>query len=633
MEFNDIELDDFQKQAIEYLEEGSSVIVSAPTGSGKTLIAEYIIDKCLREKKGIIYTAPIKALSNQKFRDFSAKFPNQVGIITGDVKINPASSVLIMTTEIFRNYLLQDIDKLRDKEWIIFDEIHYLDDVERGTVWEESIIFLPQNMKMLALSATLPNIDQFIAWIRKIHNHPIKKIEERTRPVPLHFYFQADNRIFPSLKELEQHVLKNKEEFFRNNRIDNLIKYLQENNFLPCIYFCFSRAKCERFAQELFKYNFLNKEEKIRVREFYNCYIKKFKIQHHHSASLLLPLLENGIAYHHAGLLPPLKEIVERLFTEKLIKVIFTTETFALGINMPSRTVCFDEISKYYRGRIRYLRIRDFYQMAGRAGRRGIDEEGFVFARLKPRKEDGEAIKTITQGSPEPIRSQFNASYATILNLYQDIQEALLEIYPRTFSYFQSGRKQAREKKILESKLKLLKQLQYIQNNKLTLKGIFSSNMFGYELILGELWDKGYFENLSWIELSITICAIITERRTRERIPKIDKSLKKIKRGLTSVSYRIQKAEKRMHVFPQVKPANFQLANTMHAWLLGEDFNQILNLTSSDEGEIIRNFRMTHQVLRDMDQKIISDSLRSKIRKAISVINRGIVNAEWQLKI
>ncbi|MDP8234178.1 MAG: DEAD/DEAH box helicase [Candidatus Saelkia tenebricola] len=633
MELNHITLDPFQNEAIDYLDKGLSVIVSAPTGSGKTLIAEYIIEKCLKEGKGIIYTAPIKALSNQKFRDFSAKFPESVGIITGDVKINPHASVLIMTTEIFRNYLLQDIEKLQNKKWVIFDEVHYLDDIERGTVWEESIIFLPQNMKMLALSATLPNIDQFIAWIEKTHNHPVKKIEEHKRAVPLHFYFQADNRIFSNVSELEYHTLKNKDEFFKNNRVDSLIKYSQENAFLPCIYFCFSRAKCEKFAQEMLKYNFLNKEEETRIKELYNSYTKKFKIRHHHSTSFMLSLLERGIAYHHAGLLPPLKEIIERIFTEKLIKVIFTTETFALGINMPSRTVCFDEISKYYRGKTRYLRKRDFYQMAGRAGRRGIDKEGFVISRLKPYKEDVTAIKRILQGNPEPIKSQFNASYATILNLYHDTGDALLEIYPKTFHYFQFGKRKGSEKKILEAKLKLLKQLRYIQNDKLTMKGQFASNMFGYELIIGELWDKGFFERLSWVELGIIICAIITEVRGKEYLPKLDKRLKKIKREMWLATHQIQRIEKRFRIFPHTKTIHFQLTDAMHAWLMGKDFNQIIDKVSSDEGEIIRNFRMTNQVLRDMDQKIVTDSLRSKIHKTTSIINRDIVNAEWQLKI
>ncbi len=629
-----IQLDPFQKKAIDFLKKGYSVIVSAPTGAGKTLIAEYVIEDCISKGKGVIYTAPIKALSNQKFRDFSYQFPDKVGIITGDVRINPQAELLIMTTEIFRNYLLQDPDKLHNKEWVIFDEIHYLDDIERGTVWEESIIFLLPHMKILALSATLPNIDELLGWIRKVHRYPVKKVEEDQRPVPLHFYFQADDLIFSSFKRLTNYLHRNKDKFFKNNRLFTLINYLHKNNFLPCIYFCFSRAKCEKLANELSKFNFLTSEEARKICHLYYSYTKKFKIENQESTALLYHLIQKGIAYHHAGLLPPLKEIVERLFTEKLIKIIFTTETFALGINMPSRTVCFDEISKYYRGRRRYLRIRDFYQMAGRAGRRGIDDEGFVFVKLKLFRQDIRAISKILQGKPEPIRSQFNASYATILNLYRDLKEKLLEIYPLTFHYFQFGRKRKGEGKIMESKLNLLKHMGYITQNKLTLKGKFASNIFGYELIIGELWEKNYFENLSWKDLGVAICAIVTEVRPGEKMPNLDKKTKKLKRELEETAKRIQKLERKFRIYPQIKTPHFQLANAITHWLNGKSFNQILELTYSDEGEIIRNFRMTIQVLRDMNQKsIISENLKNKIQKLLKVLNRDLIDAEWQLKI
>ena len=187
---DNFKLDKFQEEAIEYSRKNHSVVVSAPTGAGKTLIAEYVIEDSIKNNKGIIYTAPIKALSNQKFRDFSKKYPGKVGILTGDVSINRNAPILIMTTEIFRNAILVNPREFEQREWVIFDEIHYLDDIERGTVWEEAIILLPPQMKLLALSATLPNINELIDWLKQVHSFPIKTVIENHRPVPLHFFFQ-----------------------------------------------------------------------------------------------------------------------------------------------------------------------------------------------------------------------------------------------------------------------------------------------------------------------------------------------------------------------------------------------------------------------------------------------------------
>ena len=249
----DFKLDKFQEEAIHYALKNHSVIVSAPTGAGKTLIAEYIIEDCMKKNKGVIYTAPIKALSNQKFRDFSKKYPSKTGILTGDVSINRDAPILIMTTEIFRNALLVEPEEFTHRDWVIFDEIHYLDDIDRGTVWEETIILLPPHMKMLALSATIPNIDEFITWLKQVHTPPIKSIIEETRPVPLHFFFQCHNEFFQNFKELKKSGflkshLKRVPSRFRDsqmhlkpNRLNTLVHHLKNMGGYPCIYFAFSR--------------------------------------------------------------------------------------------------------------------------------------------------------------------------------------------------------------------------------------------------------------------------------------------------------------------------------------------------------------------------------------------------------
>ncbi|MBU1124434.1 MAG: DEAD/DEAH box helicase, partial [Candidatus Omnitrophica bacterium] len=396
--------DPFQQQSIDYINQGHSVIVSAPTGAGKTAIAEHVITTCLQNKVGVIYTAPIKALSNQKFRDFQGQFGDEVGILTGDVSINPAATVLIMTTEIFRNKLLDEVESLEKYSWIIFDEIHYLDNPERGTVWEESLIFLPGHMKLLGLSATIPNIKQFAGWIESIHKKPVETVIENKRPVPLHFFFQCHNEIVDKLTRLKRM------RYGKPNKLSLLVQYLRTQEALPAIYFVFGRRRAEDLAQELLCFNFLNAAEKKQITSLYDSLCERFGLQQEKSAQYLYPLIQRGIAYHHAGMLPTLKEAIERLFTSRLIKVIFTTETFALGINMPSRTVIFDELRKFYGRYVRNLKTRDFYQMAGRAGRRGIDTEGFVYCRVNPHRIQPEDIQKIIYGPPEQVRSQFNTS-------------------------------------------------------------------------------------------------------------------------------------------------------------------------------------------------------------------------------
>ncbi|MFH1640522.1 MAG: DEAD/DEAH box helicase, partial [Candidatus Omnitrophota bacterium] len=342
--------DRFQQEAIDYINQGQSVIVSAPTGAGKTVIAEHIITECIAGKVGVIYTAPIKALSNQKFRDFQGQFGDNIGILTGDVSINASAPVLIMTTEIFRNKILDEPKSLEKYSWIIFDEVHYIDNPERGTVWEESLIFLPKHMKLLCLSATIPNIKQLASWIESIHNKPVKTVIEDKRPVPLHFFFQCQNEVVDNLAKLKK-IRKS-----LPNKLHALINYVRQAEGLPCIYFVFGRRRAEDLAQDLYGFNFLNGKERSEISQLYNSLCERFDLKSDHTAQSLYGLIQKGVAYHHAGMLPTLKEVIERLFTSKLLKVIFTTETFALGINMPSRSVIFDDLRKFYGRYVRNLK-------------------------------------------------------------------------------------------------------------------------------------------------------------------------------------------------------------------------------------------------------------------------------------
>ncbi len=631
-----IKLDRFQKEAIELIEKGYSVIVSAPTGAGKTLIAEYILEKCLKEGREVVYTAPIKALSNQKFREFSQNYAEKVGILTGDVSINSSAPILIMTTEIFRNNILTSPQKLEKKEWIIFDEIHYLSDFERGTVWEESIILLPKHMRILALSATIPNIEEFVDWIASIHSHPVRAVIEKKRPVPLHFYFQCNNQIFSSFKKLKKTPIFKKLNGYpiRRNKLSTLINYLRNQNALPCIYFSFSRRRCEDLAQEVFSFDFLNNKEKKEITTFFSQLIEKFRIKSSH-LNYLYPLIKRGIAYHHAGLLPTLKEIIERLFSFGLIKLIFTTETFALGINMPARSVIFDTIVKYYRHFPQYLKTRDFYQMAGRAGRRGMDKEGFVFLKINPYKVDLTSIERVIYGEYEPITSQLNSCYATLLNLYQlKKEEALTSIYPSSFHFYQKDpfqRKQTLE--LLKRKISLLKDMKYIIEEEISWKAELASRVYSFELPIGELYERGILETLEENTLFVLISSLVYEPRKGERKPKLSKRIKRLKKETDRLIKDIHRKERKFRIYPLSKKFYFHISEAACAWMEGVRFYKLDHFCSLDEGEIVRYFRMSIQVLREiLTSCAIKEDFRKKVKRCIERVNRDVIDAQAQLR-
>jgi len=638
--------DAFQEEAIKHIKNNESVIVSAPTGAGKTVIAEYVINDCISKNKGVIYTAPIKALSNQKFRDFRAIFKDKIGILTGDVSINAGAPVLIMTTEIFRNKLLEGSSDLKAYSWVIFDEIHFLDDYDRGSVWEESLIFLPKDMNILALSATIPNIDQFAQWITEVHKKPIKIVKEDNRPVPLHFFYQCQSGIMDDLSKLKEFCSDASDSsrppgvkrYYRGGRPkqarpSSLIKNLFDNNRLPCIYFCFARKRCERLASEMSSFNFLKREEKEKITDIYKKLIKKYDLTREVSAEELLPMVQNGIAYHHAGMLPTLKEVVEQLFTSRLIKAIFTTETFALGINMPARSVIFDELRKYYGRFFAALKTRDFYQMAGRAGRRGIDKEGFVYSRVNPLYVTFQELNKVIYGNPEEVRSKFNTSYATLLNLYEKHGEALYDIYPLSFHCFQKNKRdQEKALELMRAKVELLKKLGYINDGVLTGKGYFAEKIFGYELSLSELYGNGVLEDLQERELGTLCLALVFEPRKSTRKPYLNKETKRLQRLTDDAVALIQKKEKSLGITPLSKRYFYHLSPCLEAWMKNESFDKILRHTTADEGEVIRYFRMAIQILREILDTPVSESLKNKVKNVIRSINRDIIDAEKQLR-
>jgi len=455
LEYRGKVLDQFQIEAVEAIQRHDTLIVAAPTGAGKTVIAEYAIEQYLETGRRIIYTAPVKALSNQKFRDFGDAWGDQIGIVTGDVSINSTAPVLIMTTEIFRNTVFDEPERLHDVEYVILDEIHYINDIQRGTVWEESLIFAPQHIGFICLSATIPNLDEFAAWIREVRPAlDVKVIQETTRPVPLEHHVWLPGVGEASLKDLDRldQMAKSKQRRLRPHETrralgagkrdpagqGDIITHLDMLERLPCLYFCFSRMACEQNASRHIAYELLTPEEQEQMLAMYDGLCVQFGLQDDATAARVRNLVAHGVAYHHAGLLPMVKEVVERLFCSGLLKLLFTTETFAVGVNMPACTVVFESLEKYDGIDTRPLLTREYQQMAGRAGRRGIDEVGYVYSRVNPGQIDIEELRRMHSAMVEPTESQFNLSYSSILSLYDRYGEGIFDVAQKSFANFQN---------------------------------------------------------------------------------------------------------------------------------------------------------------------------------------------------
>lgn len=654
--------DPFQAKAIEAILSGVSVFVAAPTGAGKTVIAEVAVEEALKSGGMAIYTAPVKALSNQKFRDFHAKYGEKVGILTGDVTLNPDAPLLIMTTEIYRNSLFEGGERFQQCRWVIFDEVHYLDDPERGTVWEEALLLTPRETEILALSATIPNALQLAAWIERIHGRPVQVVQESHRPTPLRFVYQCQNELYTDLAQLKSQGYRgldlpggNRGPVYRMrgrrpgwrqhheprgkpNRADQLVRRIAKHGHLPCLYFAFSRKRVEELAWEFAALGLADEETKRKLLTKFDELCRRYEITHERSAAAMRELVAQGVAYHHAGLLPTLKEVVEVLFTSRLIQVIVTTETFALGINMPARSVVLDTLLKRSDGPRQLMRVRELSQMAGRAGRRGLDDVGFVYLRVNPWETSHSQLTNLVHGKPEEVSSRFNLTYATVLNLYSHFQQELLPFYQKTLHAHQSTTVQQREAySLIERKLKLLQFLGYVnppgQKDRLSAKGKFAVQIYGYELFLSELFEIGLLDKLSLTDLGILLLAMVYEPRRFGPPVHITRHVRDLAERAVEILDRIHNEERRLRIYPLTKGPSFQLSAAVERWVGGASFDKVVEIANVAEGELIRYFRMTVQLCRALEQsRAASPSLKAKAVTLLHRINRDQVDAEAELR-
>lgn len=485
-------LDPFQQQAVLAIHRGDNVLVTAKTGSGKTLVGEYQIAFSLRQKKRVFYTTPIKSLSNQKYHDLKKLFPAaSVGIMTGDIKSNPEADIVVMTTEILRNLLFKQHTatahlgtagaiSLEGVDAVIFDECHYVNDPDRGHVWEETLILLPPAIHLIMLSATIDSPELFADWLGQAKQKPIVLLKTSYRIVPLvHGVYdhavKGGSGNEPPLRPLKsgdeapyqsdvyKQWLRDREAKHKaaddwktrvgaakaagdsvagaagkvklqhfQHTLNECVSTLKERDLLPALFFVFSRKECERYADQITG-SLIDSTDTASVK-----HIIKFHL-HHYSETLeklpqyhqIVRLLERGIAFHHSGLLPLLKEIVELLFSRGFIKILFCTETFAVGLNMPARTVVFLDVKKPADGGgFRPLRADEYIQMAGRAGRRGKDTRGIVIYMPSRNPVEPDEMRGVLSGALHPLQSRLQFHYDFLLKALHSSQKSSADATP-----------------------------------------------------------------------------------------------------------------------------------------------------------------------------------------------------------
>ena len=478
------DLDPFQLASCAGIEEGKSVLVAAPTGAGKTIVAEFAVFMAMQQASAkVFYTAPMKALSNQKYQDFVAEYgPDAVGLLTGDTNINSAARIVVMTTEVLRNMLYAGSDLLRDLSFVVMDEVHYLADRVRGAVWEEVIIRLDPTVRLVSLSATVSNAEEFGDWLQVVRGDTAVIVSEE-RPVPLdqHILMRArlielfdtstgsvlrssglaaTNRVNPELVQIARYggrtlgagQRKNVGRYHsRGGRPESLkmsrsavVTLLRDRNLLPAIFFIFSRAGCDQAVEQVLRagVRLTNSAEREEIRAIAE---ERCRTIRDEDLAVLgywgwLDGLGRGVAAHHAGLLPAFKEVVEELFQRKLVKAVFATETLALGINMPARTVVLEKLEKF-NGEARVpITPGEYTQLTGRAGRRGIDIEGHSVIQWQDGL-DPQAVASLASRRSYPLNSSFSPTYNMAVNLIEQFgRDRTREILESSFAQFQADR-------------------------------------------------------------------------------------------------------------------------------------------------------------------------------------------------
>ena len=676
-------LDEFQHEAFRALDAGHSVLVSAPTGSGKTLVAAYAVHRALCARGKAFYTTPLKALSNQKYGELVATYGEEhVGLLTGDTTLRPRAPVVVMTTEVLRNMLLAGSDLLEGLHTVILDEVHFIQDRYRGGVWEEVLVLSPAEIRFVCLSATVNNADELGAWLRSVRGDTTV-IVERQRPIVLRHHFAVHRRddeqtpLLPLLQDngrpgaeglrIDQAVrraLQGRSVHWqprgRGPRLPyraplrtEIVDELADREMLPAIVFIFSRAACDDAVKQVLRdgVRLTDAAERSAIRQ-----VAERRVEPLDDDDLgvlgydeWLEGLERGVAAHHAGLVPVFRETVEECFAAGLLKVVFATETLSLGINMPARSVVIERFTKYGGAGRATLTSGEYLQLTGRAGRRGLDEEGHAVVEWSTEITFAEAAR-VAAAPPPDLRSAFRPTYNLAVNLISRFDRNTANaVLHRSFAQWQAHQPDLLSHQ-LGHRVAALEQMGYVDGWALTVPGRQLSRIYHEaDLLIAEALSSDVLAGAEPAVLAGVLSAVVFEPRRARRVPGHQAHRRGKRRGqiqdrlgdkrmaeltwrcdaVNAMAERIRAVEEAHHV-PRTRQPAPGLATAVASWVRGASFSTALEVAGRDVGDLapgdfVRTMKSVADLAQQVSHTAVDTAVAGAARDAVDLLLRGVV--------
>lgn len=642
-------LDGFQRLAMDALDRGESVLVSAPTGSGKTLVADYAAARAIASGGKAFYTTPIKALSNQKFAELSARYGSEsVGLLTGDVSHQARAPIVVMTTEVLRNMLFARSSILDGLEVVVLDEVHYLQDPYRGSVWEEVLVLTPREVTFVSLSATVSNATDFGAWLTSVRGRT-RVVVEAHRPVTLHHHYAVAERgrdgltVLPLLRDgkanpdgltLDERRRRNPRHRYRAPRRTEVVEYLASAGMLPAITFIFSRAACDDAIRQCLEdgVRLTTSNERVRIRELTEAAVDR--LDDDDLATLgygpWSAALEAGVAPHHAGLVPAFRQAVEQCFSEGLLKVVFATETLALGINMPARTVVVERFAKFRGADTSALTSGEYQQLTGRAGRRGIDTIGHAFV-LWSAATPFSLVAATAIAPPPDLVSSFHPTYNLAVNLVRRwSRDEAHSLLAASYGQWQAPAGSVSLPAQLDRRLAILDERGFIDGWRLTEAGLALASIYHEsDLLVAEALRGGLFDGLDPVSLTGVVSALTFEaRRSTETVAQPrNRTVTERLAQLEAVTADLRSDERRVGLRRTRRPDS-GLARAVIGWARGANLDAVLRDAEVAPGDFVRNVRQLIDLVRQLAQVAFEAPTRESAHLAVSLLRRGVVGAD-----